>query len=239
LDAVNLVLVTVLIIPNIATLVLVPAMGGALGFSGSAAGLQFSCSLLSYTKFPSGGAQPPDAGGLLDVCSNLPIRFETAPIGYFLFLLVPLLATVLAARRAARRAEATSPAQGAAIGAASGVAFAVIVFLLIVLAAITVKASGQIGGVGGSQSVVIGPTLVTGLLFALAWGVAGGALGGALGAGPGGGSRTEAPIPADEARTVPAGSPVGTSGFEKTRPATGFERSAPSVPPPSDITPRE
>jgi hypothetical protein len=239
LDAVLLVLLTVLIIPNIATLVLVPAMGGALGFSGSASGVQLSCTLLSYTKFPSGGAQPPEGGALFDVCSSLPIRFETAPIGYFLFLLVPLVAIVLAARRAARRAEATSPAQAAAIGAASGVAFAAIVFLLIVLAAITVRATGQIGGVGGSQSVAIGPTLVTGLLFALAWGVAGGALGGALGARPGGGSRTEVPIPVDEARTVPAAAPVGTSGFEKTRPVTGFERPAPSGPPPSEAPPGE
>lgn len=241
LDAVLLVLVTVLIIPNIATLVLVPAMGGALGFSGSASGVQLSCTLLSYTKFPSGGAQPPEGGALFDVCSSLPIRFETAPIAYFLFLLVPLLGTVLAARRGARRAEATSPSQGAAIGAASGVAFAAVVFLLIVLAAITVRAAGQIGGVGGSQSVVLGSTLVTGLLFALAWGVAGGALGGALGAtpGPGSGTRTEAPLPAEEAQTVPAAAPSGTSGFEKTRPVTGFERPAPTAPPPSDAPPGE
>ena len=237
LDAVLLVLLTVLIIPNIATLVLVPAMGGALGFSGSASGVQLSCTMLSYTKFPSGGAQPPEGGALIDVCASLPIRFETAPIGYFLFLLVPLLATVLAARRAARRAEAASPAQGAAIGAAAGVAFAAVVFILIVLAGISVRGSGEIGGVGGSQSIVLGPTWVTGLLFALAWGVAGGALGGALGAGPGGGMRAEPPVRADEAQTVPAAAPSGTSGFERTRPVTGFERSAPSEPPRSDTPP--
>ena len=238
LDAITLVLSTVLIIPNIATLVLVPAMGGALGFSGSASGVQLSCTLLSYTKFPSGGAQPPEGGALFDVCSSLPIRFETAPIGYFLFILVPLLATVLAARRAARRAEASSPAQGAAIGAASGVAFAAIVFLLIVLAGISFKGSGEIGGVGGSQSFVLGPTFVTGLVFALAWGVAGGALGGALGAGPGSGTRTQAPIPVGEVQKEPVAASTGTSGFERTRPVTGFERPPPSAPP-SDTTPGE
>jgi hypothetical protein len=236
LDAVLLVLTTVLVIPNIATLVLVPAMGGALGFSGSASGVQLSCTLLSYTKFPSGGGEP-SGQALLDVCASLPIRFETAPIGYFLFLLVPLVATVLAARRAARRADAASSAQGAAIGAASGVVFAAVVFLLIVLAAITVRAAGELGGLGGSQNVSIGPTLISGLLVALAWGVAGGALGGALGAGSGGAQ--EARVPVSEAEPVPASAPSGTSGFEKTRPMTGFERRAPSGPPPSDSDPTE
>jgi hypothetical protein len=236
LDAILLVLITVLVIPNIATLVLVPAMGGALGFSGSASGVQLSCALLSYTKFPSGGAQPPEGGALFDVCSSLPIRFETAPIGYFLFLLVPLVATVLAARGAARRAEARSSTEGAAIGAASGVAFAAVIFLLILLAGISVKASGEIAGVGGSQSVVIGPTLVTGLLFALAWGVAGGALGGALGGAPGGTRGVAPAVPPREVQKVPAGAPSGSTGFEKTRPVTGFERPAPSGRPPDGGT---
>lgn len=237
LDAVLLVLLTVLVMPNIATLVLVPAMGGALGFSGSASGVQLSCTLLSYTKFPSGGLEPSGGQALLDVCGSLPIRFETAPIGYFLFLLVPLVATVLAARRAARRAEAVSPGQGAAIGAASGVVFAAVVFLLIVLAAITVGAAGQVGGFGGSQNLAIGPTLITGLLVALAWGVAGGALGGALGAGSGGGREAIAPV--SETQPVPVAAPSGTSGFEKTRPMTGFERPTPSGQPPSNSEPTE
>jgi hypothetical protein len=238
LDAIALVLSTVLIIPNIATLVLVPAMGGALGFAGSATGVQVSCTLLSYTKFPSGSAQPA-GGGLFDVCSALPIRFETAPIGYFLFLLVPLIATILGARRAARRAEARSTGHGAAIGAASGVVFAAIVFLLIVLAGISIRGSGEIAGVGGSQSFVLGPTFVTGLVFALAWGVAGGALGGALGAVPGGGTRTQAPVPAAEVQRQPVAAPTGRSGFERTRPVTGFERPPSSERPPSDATPDE
>jgi zinc-ribbon domain len=232
LDAVNLLLITVLVIPNIATLVLVPAMGASLGFSGSAGGVQLSCTLLSYSRFPAGGAQPPEGGALFDVCSSLPIRFETAPIGYFLFLLVPLLAAILAGRRTARRAGAGSSAQGAAIGAASGVAFGAIVALLIILASITIKASGEIGGVGGSQGISIGPILVTGILFALAWGVAGGALGGVLGSG--GETPTRAPSPGAETKEVPVAAATRNSGFEKTRPVTGFERPAPSGPRPPD-----
>lgn len=235
LDAANLVLITVLVIPNIATLVLVPAMGASLGFSGSAGGVQLSCTLLSYTRFPAGGAQPSGGEALFDVCSSLPIRFETAPIGYFLFLLVPLVAAILAGRRAARRAEAGSSAQGAAIGAASGIAFAAIVGLLIVLASITIKASGEVGGVGGSQGVSIGPILVTGLLFALAWGVAGGALGGVLGSG--GDTHTRAPSPEAEAKTVPVAAATQNSGSERSRPVTGFEPPAPSGP--SSEPPRE
>lgn len=220
LDAVLLVLTTVLVIPNIATLVLVPAMGGALGFGGSASGLQVSCTLLSYTKFPGGAVE--SGQNPLDVCASLPIRFETAPFGYFLFLLVPLVATVVAARRAARRAEATSSAQGAAIGVASGVVFAAVVFLLMVLAAITFRAAGELGGFGGSQNLSIGPVIISGVLVALAWGVAGGALGGALGAGTGGAEPADVPVA--DTQPVPASVSSGTSGFGKTRPPTGFER---------------
>jgi hypothetical protein len=236
LDSVLLVLATVLVVPNIATLVLVPAMGGALGFSGSASGLELSCTLLSYTKFPSGGGEP-SGEALLDVCASLPIRFETAPFGYFLFLLVPLVATVVAARRAARRADATSTSNGAAIGAASGVVFAAIVFLLMVLAAITFRAAGGAGGFGGSQNVAIGPALISGLLVALAWGVAGGALGGALGAGAGGGESTGVAVPRTE--PVPASVSGATSGFERTRPVSGFERPKNSEPPPSESSPSQ
>jgi hypothetical protein len=198
-------LLTILAIPNIAVWVLVPAMLGNVGaFVGGA-----SFQLLSYFRFPVGfgetGTTP------LTPIPGLP-QFDTAPAPYFLFLLVPLVATILGGWWAARRVPARSRGDGAAVGALAGVVFAAAVTALIVLSSIGVGFSGSFAGFVQSQRGHVGPPFLFGALLAVVWGVAGGALGGLLGARTAG---APPPVPAD----------------------TGFE--GPSPPPPPETPPLE
>lgn len=173
----SLLMFALLALPNIAALTLSGAAGGAIGFSGNFAGTSVSCDLVSYVSFPAGASTA--AGGFaLDPCAQLGVDFGLAPPLYFLFLLVPFLATILGGRFAARRAEAATRGQGATAGALAGVGFGIMAALLMVLA--TVSVGAQAADVGQSGSVAAGPTLPISALFALAWGVVGGALGGAM-----------------------------------------------------------
>ncbi|HEX9891798.1 MAG TPA: zinc ribbon domain-containing protein, partial [Actinomycetota bacterium] len=178
LDGVLAFVFTLMVVPNIGAAVLVPAMGGALGFFGSVTGVSISCTLLSLTTFPVGEATPVESA--VDPCASFPIQFEIAPIGYFAFLLVPVVATILGGRRAARRAEAASASEGAGVGAVAGIVYGLFVAGLILLASIVVGVSGEGGGTAVSGSFSFGPGFAIGTVLALAWGAAGGALGGAL-----------------------------------------------------------
>jgi hypothetical protein len=218
-SAVLLVLFTILVVPNIASLVLVPAMGGALGFFGSVTGVRVSCNLLSYTRFPVGALDRPPDGSGLDPCAGLPIEFTTAPALYFAFLLVPVIATILGGRVAARRAEVTGPAEGAGTGALAGVAFAVLVLLISVFASVAFQVTGATGGATPGGGFSVGPGLLVGTVLALAWGAAGGALGGASV------GRQRAPA----APTAGTPEPGGATGFGRA--TTGFEPSRPPQPP--------
>ena len=165
--------VTILAIPNIAVWVLVPAMLGSVGFFLGGASFE----VLSYFRFPRGlgetGPSPFPVPGLP--------RFGTAPAPYFLFLLVPVVATVLGGWWAARRAAVRTRGEGTAVGAVAGVVFAVAVTLFIVLSSIGLGLSGGFGGFVQNQRGHVGPSLLEGALLALVWGVAGGAVGGILG----------------------------------------------------------
>ncbi|MEX0832785.1 MAG: DUF6350 family protein [Actinomycetota bacterium] len=162
----------VLFLPNEAVWTLVPAMGACDSVDAGLVTIDFLC----YQHFPGqeGGETP--AAGLIPG-ADLP-SLGRAPAGYFLFLLVPLLATVWAGRWVGRRARERKEA--AALGAATGVAFSILVGIAAVLAGISVSASGQAAMVAGG-SASIGPELVNGMLFALLWGVAGGVLGALIG----------------------------------------------------------
>lgn len=189
-----LLVVTVLAVPNLAVWVLVAAMGGSVvvDFAG------FSYRILSYTQFPTGlerGA--PEAAPLFGQLPGIP-DVDTAPLPYFLFLLVPLLATLLGGWWAARKARSGSPGDGMAVGAGAGVVHALALTALLVMASFTLTLSGGLGPFIQTGRGHVGPPLLTGALLALVWGVAGGALGGFL-AGRRAGRRAPAPERGPEA----------------------------------------
>jgi hypothetical protein len=212
LGGVVLLLVTVLAIPNLAVWVLVPAMLGNVGFSIAGFSLEF----LSYFRFPTGfgGTEAPSP---LAPIPGLP-QFDTAPAPYFLFLLVPLVATLLGGWWAARRAPVPSAGQGAATGALAGVVFAAAVTALIVLSSIGIGFSGGVGGFVQTGRGHVGPPFLTGALLALVWGAGGGALGGLLG-----GRRSAAKVTA----------PIGFEG--PAPPPADTEAGPPVVPPPPSV----
>jgi uncharacterized protein DUF6350 len=175
----SIVLGTALLFPNVSTGIAAASMGGSMGFDifGS------SCALISYAKYPLGATDAPvGEPSPFALCDSLPIDFGVAPLGYFLFLLVPIAATLLGGMWAARRADAATPGEAAAIGALGGVAFAVVLLGFMILARITAQidipfVTGFLGGGG----LAVGPDLLSGTLLAVVWGAAGGSLGALFG----------------------------------------------------------
>jgi hypothetical protein len=159
---------TLLVLPNMAAWVLFPAMGSCVGLNGP-----LSICVLSYMHFP-GDTEATIAGASNPASLNLP----SAPAGYYLFLLVPLVAVVLGGMAAARRGRATSRIDAALLAALAGVVFGLLSLFSIILASISVKFGGNILAFGARGSFRIGPDLTSGVLLSLVWGVAGGALGG-------------------------------------------------------------
>jgi hypothetical protein len=106
--------------------------------------------------------------------------FETAPVGYVLFLLVPAVATLVGGRRAASRAGLRGRGEALA-GALAGVVFAAFVAAGALLASVTLSYAASAGTQTGEASLWFGPDPVRGTLLALGWGVVGGALGAASG----------------------------------------------------------
>jgi hypothetical protein len=173
----SIVLTTILILPNSATGVAAESIGGSIGVEL----LGSSCALISYARFPLGSADaPPSPSPGFDLCETLPIEFGIAPIGYFLFLLVPILATLLGGALAARQAGSPAPGEAAAVGALSGVVFALILLGLMILAGFAGEVDIPFSGLFGGGKVFLGPHFLSGTLLALVWGPAGGALGGLI-----------------------------------------------------------
>jgi hypothetical protein len=176
----SVILGTALLVPNMSTGIAVAAMGGSMGLDlfGS------SCALISYPRFPLGAIDAP-AGqpSPFAFCQALPIDFGIAPIGYFLFLLVPIAATILGGIRAARRADPVTPREATSVGAGAGVVFALVLLGFMILARITAVVDVPIvSGFLGGGGLAAGPDLLSGTLLALVWGAAGGALGGLIAA---------------------------------------------------------
>ncbi len=158
--------------PNEALWTLVPATGRCDVVRGGP-----ETDLLCYGRFPHGLERALDP-----VASGVPappesVEYGRAPAGYFLFLLVPAIATVWGGRSAARRSGATGR-QAMPIGAASGLVFGALVGVGSVLATVTLSyGSTFVEGAGGS--LWIGPEPLGGAILAAMWGVAGGAIGAA------------------------------------------------------------
>jgi hypothetical protein len=200
---------TLLVLPNLQAWVLFPAMGGCTGVWG-----RVSSCLLSYRQFPGGRA------AALASARPFAVDFPSVPPGYYLFLLVPLVAVLLGGHRAARAGRAHGRGAGAALGALAGVAFAALAAALAVLAGIGFRFSGPSPGALGSigNGFDLGPNPYLGALVALGWGVIGGALGGLL----------ASPVPRPVAQPPPGpGEPLPATGPGEPLPATG-----PGEPPP-------
>jgi hypothetical protein len=162
------------IAPNEAMWTLVPAMGRCDVVRGGP-----ESDLLCYGRFPHGlerVVEPVVAGA--PVPPQQPgVELRRAPSGYFLFLLVPAIATVIGGRAAARR-RGIAGRPATAVGAASGLVFAALVGLASLLSVVTVSyGSTLVEGSGGS--LWLGPEPLGGALLAAMWGVAGGAIGAA------------------------------------------------------------
>lgn len=168
LDGILVIVGTLLMLPNMAAWVLFPAMGSCVGLNGPLA-----ICFLSYAHFPRG-----TGATFADAANPAALHLPAAPPGYFLFLLVPLVAAIVGGRAAARKGSATSRSDAVVLGASAGVVFALLSLVTIILASISVKIGGNVALLAASGTFRIGPELTSGTLLALVWGVAGGALGG-------------------------------------------------------------
>jgi hypothetical protein len=173
----------VLLLPNQSMWILVPAMGGCDTLTYEVQGFRGSTDFLCYWRFPGTGA---DDDGSLSVFGLRPSGggFGTAPPAYFLFLLVPLLATILGGRWAGTRSGAEDRAGAVTAGTMAGAGFALLVAAGIILARLTLSLSASTGPIGfvGSGGATVGPALLAGTGLALVWGAMGGAAGGWLAA---------------------------------------------------------
>ncbi|MFL5737148.1 MAG: hypothetical protein ACJ76P_07400, partial [Actinomycetota bacterium] len=200
----------VLLSPNQSMWVLVPSMGGSLNLSIAGSNVE----LLSYSHFPehlslTGG---PTSGFGTPIPS---VQGGTAPIGYFLFLLVPLLSVLIGGRSAAARASVRARPEAAMVGALAGVVFAVLVAVVALLSTIGLAVSVDVSGFHTGGSGYVGPNALVGGLLALVWGAAGGALGGLF-----------------YGRSLPAVAPS-----EGVPAGSGFEAGSVAMPPPPAPSP--
>jgi hypothetical protein len=159
----------VLLLPNQSVWVLVPAMGGCDDVWGMGRSTAFLC----YGKFPRSVNVSADL--LIGVHATAP--FRTAPPGYFLFLLVPLLSVLSGGKVAAERSGARAPREAIAVGACAGAVFAVLVASAALLSSLSIGLTAAYREHSSGGTVGIGPGIVAGGLLALVWGVAGGAVG--------------------------------------------------------------
>jgi hypothetical protein len=160
----------VLLLPNQAMWLLIPAMGGCDEAAVNAHRIQLLCLWRVPATFPVDVAV--DAGIV-----GVEPAYRRPPRAYLAFLLVPLVATIAGGIRAGRGTSSTPTA--ILLGGASGLLFAGLVAAGIAFARIDLRATGGLLG----DSILrfgVGPELLRGSGLAAAWGISGGALGGSL-----------------------------------------------------------
>jgi hypothetical protein len=195
----------VLVSPNQSMWVLIPAMGGSVNLSIAGTNVE----LLSYSHFPEHFSLT--GGGTSGFGTPTPqVQGGTAPAGYFLFLLVPLLSVLIGGRSAAARGGARARPEAAMLGAFAGVVFAVLVAVVGVMSTLGLAVSVDVAGFHTGGSGYLGPNALVGGLLALVWGAAGGALGGLI-----------------YGRSLPALAPV-----TDVPAGSGFETAPVAMPPP-------
>ncbi len=169
-----------LLLPDQSLWILAPSMGGSTHVSFAGA----DRNVVSIDRVDLGSVPRYVIGGRA-AGSSVPLGG-----GFYLFLLVPAVATVLGGR-AAGDASSRWPRRGAR-GAAAGVVFAALVAAAAWGSAITVPIPA-VGWAPASIEVAMPSTVV----LALAWGVVGGALGG-LSSGLGARTQSQAGVPVPE-----------------------------------------
>jgi hypothetical protein len=171
LGGLSLMLLNLLVIPNMALWLLIPAMGGCLEAGGNTA---HPYCFLSYGAYPGN-----PTGGLPQNLQGFP-NIGPAPPVFLLLALIPLVAVVWGGWVAARTAQTRSASEGMGVGLLAGVVFAVILALALALALVTARFKGPLA-YPGSGYFRFGPNPVHGFQLALVWGLLGGAAGGWLG----------------------------------------------------------
>jgi hypothetical protein len=162
------------IAPNEAMWALVPALGRCDVVRGGP-----QADVLCYGRFPHGLERvlEPILAGAPALSQEPGVEYRLAPAGYFLFLLVPAIATVLGGRAAAMHAGVAGRS-AIPFGAAGGLVFGALVGAGSLLSIVTVSyGSTLVEGSGGS--LWLGPEPLEGAILATMWGVAGGAIGAA------------------------------------------------------------
>jgi len=167
--------------PNLGGLVLAPSMLSSLGFYVQGV----SIPLLSLFKFPVGLNAEALAGlsglGVPGTGTGELVETTVAPWPYWLFLLVPLVATLVGGRAAARRASAGTRGEGAAAGALAGLVYAALAFLVVLLSGVGLRFEGAVAGFTQTGAGHFGAEYLTTGLLAVLWGLVGGTLGGLMG----------------------------------------------------------
>jgi hypothetical protein len=185
-----------LLLPNQSFLVLAPSMGGCTSLSGPGGAVPLVCpgslpatedlSLIEAVSRVDDGSTAPDA----------PTR--PMPAGYWLFLLVPAIATVGAGRWAARTWRGPSGGRERAVrGAGAGVVFAALVGVGTWMASVDVGTT--LSSTSPPVSFTLGASPLGTALLAVAWGV----IGGAVGASLLGDQDDGTPVPIDPDEPVP------------------------------------
>ena len=152
--------------PNIATMILVPAMGGCDGVYGSGVSVDLVC----IDRFPAAldvNIVTPESGSAPAI--------SPTPRALALIVLVPAGATMLGGLDVGRRLSTSGAASRLAFGATAGAGFALVVAVCALLAG--VRVAGPLFDGAAVGTITYGPRPGATLLLALAWGVPGGALG--------------------------------------------------------------
>lgn len=171
--------VTALVVPNVSAWVLGASTGDCIALQTSSTGA--GC-FLSYGRIPA-GTGPLRAVGIGPGVAP-PVGERRPPGAYWLFLLVPALATTWGGAVAGRRADPAAVGRAVAAGAGSGLLFAAFATLAFALSSVNVAVAGRVGiagsAGGGSLTASLGPRLGVGAALAAAWGVGGGVIGALL-----------------------------------------------------------
>ena len=183
-----------LVLPNQSFLVLAPSMGGCTSLSGPGGTEPLVCpGALPALDDPAFIAAVSQVDGARPSAPTRPM-----PVGYWLFLLVPAIATVGAGRWAGRTWRARDGSRERALrGAGAGAVFAVLVGTGTWMASLEVGLT--LNATSASASFTLGANPVETALLALAWGVVGGPLGAWLLGGQGEGT----PVPVEPDEPVP------------------------------------
>ena len=171
----GLLLLSIAMLPNAATWILQPAMGGCVQVGGGAGTALPPYCFVSYSNVLSHRVPGP-----FNMTWGFP-AIGPAPRAYLAFLAVPAIAVILGAIRAVHVADAGRARQGLLVGGMAGLAFTAMLTALLALTTVTVRFEGPITS-SAAGFLRYGPYPAYGFGLALAWGAVGGAAVGGIAA---------------------------------------------------------